>query len=475
MRIVASGLSDDSTFLRRVTLDLTGLLPTPAEFDRFMGDQGADKRARRIDELMARKEFTEIWVMKWAERLAVRSTPEVSTKATLLYATWLEQRIASGAPIDQIVRELIAAQGGTFDTPATNFFQLERDTLKLSENVAQAFLGTRLQCAQCHNHPFDRWTMDDYYGLAAFFTQIGRKPGEDPRETVVFDSATGEMKHPVGGGVVQPRFLGTAGAAVLIAGKDRRESLARWITSDENRMFARNIANFTWAHFFHRGIVDPVDDVRVSNPPSNDALLEALAGRTIAYKYDLRALVRDICNSHAYQRSTLAHPTNARDDRNYSRASLRRIRAEFLQDAISQVTLTKDKFDGLPLGARAVQIADGTSSTYFLTTFGRATRQTVCTCEVLMEPSLSQALHLINGDTVHEKIKRGGRIASELSAGRTPEEILVSLYISTLSRMPSESEKKALLEPIAGGAEAQPVLEDAFWALLNSREFMFNH
>jgi len=340
--------------------------------------------------------------------------------------------------------------------------------------VAQAFMGTRLQCAQCHNHPFDRWTMDDYYGLAAFFSQIGRKPGEDPRETVIFNAGGGEMKHPVGGASVAPRFLGAAAPADL-KGRDRRAALADWLTGADNAMFARNVANFTWAHFFSRGVVHPVDDVRVSNPPSNEALLAELAKKLVDYKYDIRPLVRDICTSQTYQRSTIANETNAKDERNFSHASVRRIRAEFMQDAVSQVTGTKDKFDGLPLGSRAVQIADGTTSNYFLTTFGRATRQTVCTCEVVMEPSLSQALHLINGETVHEKIKQGGRVKAELDAGRTPEQVLERLFAACLSRPPLPEERAFMLEPISKGAPAQQVLEDAFWALLNSREFVFNH
>ncbi len=473
MRIAPSELCTDEEFLRRVTLDLTGLLPTIEEHDRFLADVSADRRMKLVDELMGRKEFAEIWVMKWAERLGIRSTQEVSPKAALLYASWLRARFASGAPIDAIVRELVAAEGGTFDTPATNFYQLERDTLKLSENVAQAFLGTRIQCSQCHNHPFDRWRMDDYYGFAAFFTQVARKPGEDPRETIIFNGGAGDMKHPVGGRVMAPKFLG--GPQPDLAGRDRRAVLAEWLTAPDNRMFARNVANFVWAHFFHRGIVEPVDDVRASNPPSNEDLLDALATRLVESKFDMRPLVREICASRTYQRSTLTNATNERDERNFSHAVVRRIRAEFLLDSISRATGTADKFDGLPLGSRAVQIADGSTSNYFLTTFGRAKRATVCTCEVVMEPSLSQALHLINGDAVHEKIKQGGRVAAELAAGRSPDEALRRLSIATLGRALSDAERAALLAPIAQGVEPRVCLEDAFWALLNSREFVFNH
>jgi hypothetical protein len=472
MRVPVSGLCTDEEFLRRATLDLTGMLPTREEFERFTADQDPAKREKLVDALMARKEFSEIWVMKWCERLGIRSNQEVSPKATLLYATWLQQRLASGASIDVVAREIIASEGGTFDTPATNFYQLERDTLKLSENVAQAFLGTRLQCAQCHNHPFDRWTMDDYYGLAAFFSQIGRKPGEDPRETIVFNSGSGDVKHPVGGRTVAPKFLGGAEPP---AGRDRRALLADWLTGPDNPMFARNIANFAWAHFFGKGIVDPVDDVRASNPPVNAALLEALARRLVESKYDTRPLIRDICTSRTYQRATRAVPGNEKDDRNFSHANLRRIRAEFLLDCISQATGTKDKFDGLPLGSRAVQIADGTTSTYFLTTFGRAKRDTVCTCEVVMDPSLSQALNLINGETVNEKIRQGGLVEGLLKSGRTPEQVVEHLFVTCLTRRPTDPEKRAILDAVRDAGDPRVGLEDAFWAILNSREFIFNH
>ncbi len=480
MRITPSGLCSDETFLRRATIDLIGLLPTPAEYERFLSDPAPNKRAQLVDELMTRKEFTELWVMKWAERLGIRSTLEVSQKAMLLYHGWLSERLAAGTPINVIVRDILAARGGTFTSPATNFYQLETDVLKLTENVAQAFLGMRIQCAQCHNHPFDRWTMDDYYGFAAFFTQVGRKGGEDPREMIVFNSGGGEMKHPVGGRVMAPKFLG--GPVADVAGKDRRAVLADWLTANENRMFARNVANFTWAHFFSRGIIEPADDLRVSNPPSNGPLLEALADRLIAYDFDHRKLVRDLCTSHAYQRAAAPNATNASDLSNFSRMQVRRIRAETLLDAIAQVTQTPNKFGGLPLGARAAQIPDGNTSDYFLTTFGRSTRATVCTCEVRMEPNLSQALHLLNGEAAHQRIHQGGVVAKLMDQGRTPAQIIDQLYLACLSRRPTDAERAGLLAQLPPVDSAKPdavaqraALEDVFWAILNSREFMFNH
>ncbi len=473
LRIQPSEVCSDAVFLRRVHLDIVGLLPDVETCQRFLADERPDKRARMIDELLQRKEFVELWVLKWAERLQVRSTNEYSYKSMLLYYQWLQKQIADGVPLNTMVRELLTASGGAFSNPAVSFYEIEREPLKLAENVAQVFLGMRIQCAQCHNHPFDRWTMDDYYGFAAFFPQIGRKAGEDPREAVIFNTASGETQHPVGGAAVPPKFLG--GPRPDLAGRDRRAVLAEWLTDPHNPWFARSAANFVWAHFFGHGIVEPVDDFRISNPPSNAALLDALAARLVETDFDMRSLVRDICNSRTYQLATRAEASNAHDTRNYARAEVRRIRAEVLLDIISQVTATRDKFRGLPAGARAVQIADGSTSTYFLATFGRARRETVCTCEVVMEPSLSQALHLINGETVQRKISESGRVAGLLAEGRKPTEVLDYLYQACLTRMPTEAERTSLLAELDSETDARVVLDDLFWSLLNSKEFLFNH
>jgi hypothetical protein len=473
LRIQPSELCSDDEFIRRASVDVCGVLPTSEETEQFLADTDPAKREKLVDKLLTRKEFVELWVMKWSELLQIRSTLYVSYKATLLYYTWLQEQIAGNVPIDQMVQKLLSAEGGTFSNPATNYFQAEQDRLKTAENVAQVFMGMRIQCAQCHNHPFDRWTMDDYYSFAAFFAQIGRKAGADPRETIVFNAGGGEVNHLVGGRAMPPKFLG--GAVPDVAGKDRRKVLAEWLASAENPFFAKNLANIVWAHFFGRGIVHDVDDVRVSNPPVNAALLETLGKKFTEYKYDFKRLVRDICTSRTYQLSTVMNDTNADDERNFSHASLRRIRAEILLDCISQATETKDKFAGLPLGARAVQIADGNTATYFLTTFGRATRETVCSCEVKMEPNLGQALHLINGENAHEKIKQGGVVAKLLEAGKTPRQVVDELYLRCLSRKPTDEEARALDTQLAGVSEPRAVLEDVFWALLNSREFVFNH
>ncbi|MDA1051712.1 MAG: DUF1549 and DUF1553 domain-containing protein [Planctomycetota bacterium] len=473
LRIQPSELCTDEEFLRRVSLDVVGVLPTVDEYHTFVNDPDPNKREKLVDELLGRKEFVEMWVMKWAELLQVRTTQQIAYKPMLRFYNWIQERIASNMPMDQMVQELLGASGGTFENAATNYYQMEGDPKKVAENVAQVFMGMRTQCAQCHNHPLDRWTMDDYYSFAAFFAQIGRKGGEDPREQIIFNSGGGEVNHPVGGRVMKPKFLG--GEEPDLAGQDRRVAMANWLASAENPYFAKNLANIVWNHFFGQGIINEVDDVRISNPAVNPELLDSLGQKFTEYKYDFKKLVRDICTSRTYQLSTATNDTNASDTKNFSHASLRRVRAEILLDLISQVTDTKNKFGGLPEGARAVQIANGNTSTYFLSTFGRATRESVCACEVKVEPNLSQALHLLNGDTLQGKVGQGNLIGRRLEEKVAPEQIVEELFIRCLTRRPTEKEKNDLNTVIAEVEDKKQVLEDVFWALLNAREFVFNH
>lgn len=476
LHITPSEVCSDEVFIRRVYLDILGKLPTPEQRENFIANTDPKKREALVDHLLEQPEFTDIWVMKWAELLQIRTfNNEVSYKAAILYHTWLREQFASNRPFNRIVKDIISAKGGTFSNPPTNFYQIERDNLKLSENVAQVFMGTRIQCAQCHNHPFDRWTMDDYYGFAAFFSEVKRKPAEDPREQVIYDGR-GDVKHPVTKQNVAPRFLG--GGTPKDDKRQRREHIADWLTSPDNPWFARNVSNIIWDHFFGIGIVNPVDDVRISNPPSNPELLEDLAQHFVDYDYDFKQLVRDICTSRTYQLSTQVNETNASDSTNFSHAIPRRLRAEVLLDTISQVTNTPNKFKGLPRGSKAVRIADGNTSTYFLTTFGRATRQTVCSCEVKLEPNLSQALHLLNGDSTNQRIQQGKVIQSMLDEKKGNPEIIRQLYLITLTREPTQAETEKLLSYLAGAEDRkqkQPILEDIFWALLNSKEFIFSH
>ena len=478
IRITPSEVADDATFLRRVTLDITGTMPTPEDVRAFLSDKDAKKRDKKVDELLERPEFTELWVMKFAELLQIRTdNNQFQYKSALQYYDWLKDQFARNVPMDKLAQDLLTAKGGTFANPAANFYKVETDVLKLSENVAQVFMGMRMQCAQCHNHPFDRWTMNDYYGFAAFFAQVGRKTGEDQRETVVFNRGNGGVRHPVGNRDIPPKFLGADGGTPA-EGQDRREVMAKWLASPQNPMFARNLANIVWAHFFGQGIVEPVDDVRISNPASNPELLEELGKRFTDSNYNFKKLVRDLCASRTYQLTPKSNSTNLEDTRNFAKGSIRRLRAEILLDAITQVTATKNRFRGLPEGSRAVEIADGRTTTYFLTTFGRASRDTVCACEVKMEPNLSQALHLLNGDTVNSKIQSGGLVASMTKEGKTPDQIIEEFYWRSLSRPPTQTEQTKLatyFEEAKTPAEKSIVLNDLFWAVLNSKEFIFNH
>ena len=475
LRLTPSELCSDEVFMRRVFLDIAGVVPTREESDRFLADADVKKRDKLVDELLGRKEFIEMWVMKMSELLKIRSDGNIkmSYKATLLYFNWLNEKLSKNVPINEIVRDLLSASGGSFSNPSTNYYQVEQETLKIAENTAQVFMGMRMQCAQCHNHPFDRWTMDDYYSFAAFFSQIGRKAAEDPGERIIFNSGGGEVAHLLGGRAMAPKFLGAE--VPDVTGKDRRAVLAEWLASPKNPYFARNLVNLVWAHFLGRGIIEPVDDVRISNPAVNPELLDELAKRFTEYNYDFKKLVADICKSRTYQLSSQPNETNKLDTKNYTHAGIRRIRAEVLLDTISQVTETKNKFQGLPLGARAVQIADGNVNTYFLTTFGRAKRETVCSCEVVMEPNLSQALHLLLGETVNARVAQGGVVAKQLKEGKTPEQILEDLYIRCFNRKPTAAEKADLLKQIDAEPNKQEALDNLFWALLNAKEFVFNH
>ena len=492
LRIYPSELCNDAQFIRRVNIDICGQLPTAGEVDAFVADENPQKRAVLIDRLLDQDAFLDLWVMKWAELLQVRASKTIDAKGAFLYFRWLREKFYDQTPLNQIVVELMSATGSTFDNPPTNFYEVDRNQLKTAENVAQVFLGMRIQCAQCHNHPFDRWTMEDYYSFASFFAKVRVKPTADPRKMIVSHGGGKETKHPVTGEKMMPKYLG--GDSPDVKGKDRRIVLANWIADPKNPYFAKNVSNIVWAHFFGRGIVDEVDDVRVSNPPVNNALWNALGQSLVKSNFDLKDLVRQICNSRTYQLSTQTNESNESDLTNFSHASLRRMRAEVLLDVLAQVTDTKNKFDGLEKGARAIQIADGRTTNYFLKTFGRSTRQSACSCEVKQEPNLSQALHLLNGDTVHKNVKAGNLIGKWQKSGLTKTGIIERLYLRTLARSPTELELESVLaaldtaeveaenlseekpEKKSGNAAAErQALEDLFWALLNSSEFMFNH
>lgn len=475
LRIPPAGRCDDGTFIRRAFVDILGIIPSEEETKAFLASDDPDKRTKLVDKLLERPEFTDVWAMKWAEALRVAEIPNVlDRKGMHRYNDWLRQAISNNTPMDQLVRELLSAEGGNFTNPAANFFVIERDPLIMAENVAQVFLGIQMGCAQCHNHPFERWTMDDYYSFAAFFGQVGRKNSSDPRETIIYDRGSGEVKHANTNQNMAPKFL--AGEQPDVKGKDRRAVLAEWITSPDNPWFAKNLANRVWDHFLGAGIVDPPDDVRVTNPPSNPQLLEVLGQKMVEYKYDLRKLVRDICTSYTYQMSTQPRDPNNNDARNFSHARVRRMTSEQMLDAIVKVTGNDVKFNNLPKGARAAQVAGGNSGVYFLEVFGRPMRETVCTCERSGEPTLAQSLHLINGNTIDNAIKGKGGLLDSLLAEELPhDQIIDKLYIAAVSRTPTEKEKTELNAYVEKAENKREALEDVFWSMLNSKEFMFQH
>ena len=454
LHMAPSDVCDDETFLRRVSLDLIGLPPTREEYDRFVADTDKDKRAKLIDQLLDREEFIDMWSMKWGELLRIRAVgnqPQYGrdAKAMWSYAGWVHDQMAVNRPLNEFVADLVVGNGSNIKQPTSNLYTAsERLTpQKTAEDFAQTFLGTRIQCSQCHNHPFDRWTLDDYYGFASFFAGVNMKRGVEGREVIVFNNnANNTVEHPVNGRRMKPKFLG--GDAPDVEGQDPRVSLAKWLTSPDNAAFGQSMANIIWSHFFGRGIVEPVDDVRISNPPSNKELLEALGVKLAGYGFDKKKLIRDICNSRTYQLSAATNPTNELDEAYFSHSYVRRLQAEVLLDTITRITATEDRFQSSPQGTRAVQLYAGNVTNFFLTTFGRAPRESACSCEVNKEANLSQALHLVNGDTITLKVAGSRLIPSLLAAKHPPAKIVEELYILALSRKPTAEETAKLVDLI---------------------------
>ncbi|MEC7502095.1 MAG: DUF1549 domain-containing protein [Planctomycetota bacterium] len=462
---------DDATFIRRLSIDLRGKLPAPDEVDEFVKDLRNDKRDTLIDQYLQSDHFTDLATMRWSERLKIRSGGKLSRQGVHRYSAWLRQSIADNVPLDQMAYALVGATGETANNPAGYFFQTEKEIEKQAENIAQIFLGMRLQCASCHNHPFDRWTMDDYYGFAAFLAQIGRKPGEDPREIILYHQGKGSITHPVSGNAVAPRYLG--GDQAELGTEDPRLALAQWIANSKNDYFVTHMANVLWSWVFYRGIVDDPDDARVSNPPVNGPLLEYLAERLVGYQFDARKLLREICASRTYQSSSVTDPEASTL---FAGQTLRPLPAAVLHDCIADVTGAPTRFEQVVEGTSAVQLTDGAISNHFLNTFGRSGRLTVCTCETKDDATLSQALHLLNGNSVHQKIVEGGRIKEWLAEGFTPQQIVERLFMSCISRLPSETEKATVYSLLAEKSELEgEILEDLFWSLINSPEFLLNH
>jgi hypothetical protein len=473
LNIEPAELASDAEYLRRVYLDVIGTLPTADEAKRFLSDTRADRRARLVDELLERSEFADYWALKWADLLRVDRTA-LGHKGAYSYYHWIRDRVADNTPLDKFATQIITAEGPLSEVPQTQLFKVAAKPGDMASTVSQVFLGVRIACAQCHHHPFDRWSQSDYYGMLDYFAPLG--PKASPLGEVMLASGAPQTRHPRTGELMVAHALGTsvskqAGAA------DRRAELARWLTSPANPWFARHQANRLWAHFLGRGLVEPIDDVRATNPPSNPALLDALARSLIDQNFDSRQLIRAITASRVYQHASRVNDTNARDELNYSRALLKRMDAEVLLDAVCQATGIGEKFQGVPAGYRAIQLWDSRTSHYFLKLFGRPTRQSACECERNGEPSVSQVLHFLNGPEITQKLSNPrGTIARLVTHMSDDDRLADEIYLTFFSRYPSEAERKLAREVLHGSlSDRQAGAEDLAWSMLNSLEFVFNH
>ncbi len=474
MRVSPSDPCTDTEFVRRATLDAIGILPTAEEVKSFLNDPSKDRRARLVDRLLVRPEFYDYWTLKFADILRANGRL-IQSKGANGFTRWIKTNLERNTPMDEFVRELLTAEGSSYSNPAANYYRISRDPENSVETTAQLFLGVRIQCAKCHNHPFERWTQDDYYGFAAFFSRVRQKKGPLPDDEVIYAADAGEVNQPRTGQTMKPKALG---GPVLDDAKvpDRRVRLASWLTSGSNPFFAKSLVNRIWYHLIGRGIVEPVDDFRDSNPASNDELLNGLTAEFVKSKFDLKSLIRAILVSRTYALSARTNELNADDSIYFSHAYTKLLPAEVLLDAISTVTGTTTTFEGLPPGTRATQILDGKMENPFLKTFGRPARELACECERETDSNLSQALQLIGGATVNGKLRDdGGRMATLSKSPKTPEEITRELYVVALSREPNSTEVAAAVKHITIGKDRRQAVEDLGWVLINSKEFLFRH
>lgn len=474
LNIVPSTICDDATFLRRVSLDLIGTLPTAAEARAFLADKRNDKRARLVEALMKRPEFADYWSMKWADLLRV-DRQALGHKGAYAFYRWIRESVATNKPYDRFVTELVTAAGNLRDAPAGHFYKAVKKPGDVASTLSQVLLGIRIDCAQCHHHPFDRWTQTDYYGMTDYFTQVGFK--NTPRGEMLTALRKTTTKHPRTGEIVRAHPLGGTNPKEALAG-DRRRELARWMTDPGNPWLAQNFVNRVWAHLLGRGLIEPVDDVRSTNPPSNPELLNALSADFVKHGFDFRQLIRRVTASRTYQLAADTNATNKLDEQNYSRALFKRLDAEVLLDAVCQTTGVPEKFDGVPAGYRAIQLWDSHVPHDFLKLFGRPTRQTACECERVAAPSVSQVLHVLNSPRIHGKLSHaGGRIAKLV--GKHPRDdarLIDDLYLTFYSRYPSESERTAMAAYLKRNTQRRMrAAEDIAWSMMNTVEFLFNH
>lgn len=478
--LTPSPLCTDDEFLRRLYLDAIGTLPTPDEVRKFLDDKDPKKREKAIDKVLERPEFIDWWALKWGDLLRINRTV-LQEKGMWSFHNWVRGQVRDNAPIDQFVRDIVTAEGSTFIDGPANFFQIGRGFEEWSETATQLFLGVRIGCAKCHHHPFEKWSQDDYYGMAAFFTRIGTKNSQEfgifGRETVIFIRNAGEATHPRKRVVVKPMPLDGDAKVSYDDEFDRRKKLADWLTAPTNKMFARNIANRFWGYTMGRGLVEPLDDMRATNPASNPELLDALADELVKSKFDQKKLLKTIFNSRAYQLSHAGTPGNKADAANvhFTRYTVRRLTAEQLADAVDFATGTREKYTGLPLGTRAIQLPDSEVKSYLMDTFGRPPRQVLCECERTTKPNIAQAMHLLNGDFLNKKIAdRTGRV-EKLIADKVPvSKAVEELYLATWGRRPTADEQKKAEGWVKSAPSARDGLQDLLWVLVNSREFLFN-
>lgn len=493
LNLEPAGRCDDATFIRRVYLDAIGVLPEPDEVTAFVNDSAEDKRSRLINDLLERPEFVDLWAYHWSDVLLINGT-RLRPQAVKAFYTWVRGHVEKNTAWDQFVREILTAQGSSFENGATNFYALHQDPETMAENASQAFLGLSIDCAKCHNHPLEKWTNDQYYAFANLFARVRAKGwggdgrNGDGKRTLVLASV-GELIQPTTGQPQPPTPLDGTPLPFDYPG-DRRQPLADWMVSPDNPYFTRAIVNRVWAKLLGKGIVEPVDDLRNSNPASNEPLLRDLGEFLVEHNYDLKSLVRLILNSETYQRSSQPTAGNRDEVRYFSRYYPKRLQAEILLDSISQVTAVPTPFNQIafpgadnqktefyPLGTRAIQLYDSAVASYFLKTFGRNQREITCECERTNETSMVQVLHVSNGDTLNEKLSTpDNRIKQLLDENLSDEEIIRRAYLICLAREPEPGKLAELKEVFAASEESKRVLvEDLFWSLISSTEFMFNH
>jgi hypothetical protein len=475
LKYLPSDLCTDEEFVRRVYLDVIGILPSLEEVTAFAEDVDPAKRAKIVDRLLERPEYSKFWALKWGDLLRLTSG-QVTNEGVYKYYRWVERSFRENQPYDEFATELLTATGSTFSNPAANFYRTSKDMNDCVETISQVFLGARLQCAKCHNHPFERWTQDNYYGMAAFFNRVQRTNTKRTNEMFIYVSQSGEVTQPRTQQKMKPWVPGQGDIENPNA-FDRRLDFASWLTKPDNPFFAKIEVNRIWSQVFGRGIVEPADDFRDTNPPSNAMLLDQLAKDFVENGYDRKAILATILKSRTYQTSYQPNDFNEDDTKYFSHYQPRLLSAEQLLDAICHVTQVAETFGGLPAGTKATHLpAPDLVNNEFLKIFGQPERQTVCACERTNESNLSMAIQFFNGPLIYNKLKsETNSFRRSMTDGKDNSQIITLLYNLAVCRNPSETELKASLDHIASKEDRVEALEDICWAILNTNEFLFQH